>query len=369
MYQDVEFRATDDQLPNPSVTFFDFKSPEKAYSVELQHLFRSRYFNLTSGIGYFDISGRSDRIIGFDFPPPDDLFVETISRDLQHTNVYAYAYIQLIKNVTFTLGASGDFTSGDSLDVKDKHEFNPKFGITWNPFPSTTVRAAAFRVLKRTLITDQTLEPTQVAGFNQFFDDINGTEAWRYGIGIDQKFTPDVFGGVEVSKRDLRVGFIDADELGNSILRKEDMDEYLGRAYLFWTPHRWLALRAEYIFERLKTEGVLNTGLPKRLDTHRVPLGIGFFHPSGLSASLKTTYFNQDGSEFISQSLERLSGRDDFWLVDMAINYRLPKRYGFITVGATNLFDQKFKFFDLDDDNPSITPDRMFFARVTLALP
>ena len=34
------------------------------------------------------------------------------------------------------------------------------------------------------------------------------------------------------------------------------MDEYLGRAYLFWTPHRWLALRAEYLFERLKSEGV-----------------------------------------------------------------------------------------------------------------
>jgi hypothetical protein len=43
--------------------------------------------------------------------------------------------------------------------------------------PGTTLRAAAFRVLKRTLITDQTLEPTQVAGFNQFFDDANLTEA------------------------------------------------------------------------------------------------------------------------------------------------------------------------------------------------
>jgi hypothetical protein len=169
--------------------------------------------------------------------------------------------------------------------------------------------------------------------------------------------------------RDLRVGFIDADELGNSILRKEDMDEYLGRAYLFWTPHRWLALRAEYIFERLQTEGVRNTGLPKHLNTHRVPLGLGFFHPSGLSASLLTTFISQEGEEFILQSFESQSGRDDFWLVDLAINYRLPKRYGFITVGATNLFDQEFKFFDLDDDNPSIQPDRMFFARVTLALP
>jgi outer membrane receptor protein involved in Fe transport len=114
---------------------------------------------------------------------------------------------------------------------------------------------------------------------------------------------------------------------------------------------------------------VRNTGLPKHLNTHRVPLGIGFFHPSGLSASLQTTFISQEGEEFILQSFESQSGSDDFWLVDLAINYRLPKRYGFITVGATNLFDERFKFFDLDDDNPSIQPDRMFFARVTLALP
>jgi hypothetical protein len=70
---------------------------------------------------------------------------------------------------------SGDFPG------EETSQFNPKFGVTWNPLAATTVRAAIFRTLKRTLITDQTLEPTQVAGFNQFFDDINLTETWRYG--------------------------------------------------------------------------------------------------------------------------------------------------------------------------------------------
>jgi len=63
------------------------------------------------------------------------------------------------------------------------------------------------------------------------------------------------------------------------------------------------------------------------------------------------------------------SGSHNFWTVDAALNYRLPKRYGFITVGATNLFDQKFNFFDRDIRNPSIQPDRVFFGKVTLALP
>jgi hypothetical protein len=55
--------------------------------------------------------------------------------------------------------------------------------------------------------------------------------------------------------------------------------------------------------------------------------------------------------------------------VDASINYRLPKRYGFITIGGTNLFDQDFRFFDNDINNASIQPARAIFGRVTLALP
>ena len=66
---------------------------------------------------------------------------------------------------------------------------------------------------------------------------------------------------------------------------------------------------------------------------------------------------------------ELRSGRDDFWRVDTALNYRIPKRYGFVTVGVTNLFDKEFMFFDDTNDNTIIQPDRTVFARVTLALP
>ena len=295
-------------------------------------------------------------------PPPFDIIsLPRASTDLKHTNVYTYSYINLLRNVTFTLGASGDFANSDSPEFKSKRQFNPKFGITWNPIPATTLRAAVFRVLKRKFITNQTLEPTQVAGFNQFFDDNNGTDAWRYGGAIDQKFTKDFFGGIEFSKRDLKSPFVI-----NSIGREQDMHEDQARNYFFWTPHPWLALSAEYMFERFKSQGL--TDQPEKLNTHRVPLGITFFHPSGLSAGLKATYFDQDG-KFVLINQDVRSGSDDFWTVDAAIGYRLPKRYGFVTVGVTNLFDRKFKFFDRDVRNPTSQPDRAFFARVTLALP
>jgi len=293
----------------------------------------------------------------------------TINLITHHVNLYSYAHINLLKNVTATVGASYDNLSGDFPgDAKD--QFNPKFGLTWEPIPDTTLRAAAFRVLKRTLITNQTLEPTQVAGFNQFFDDLNLTEAWRYGGAIDQKFTKSLFGGVEFSKRDLKVPFLDFSvDPENPPTGGADWGEYLGRAYLFWTPHEWLALRAEYQYERLKRDEVFPEGVTEA-NTHRVPLGISFFHPSGLGAFLTATYFNQDGDFGGITAVDPIRpGSDDFWTVDAAINYRLPKRYGFIAVGATNLFDEGFNFFDSDLNNASIQPDRMFFARITLAFP
>jgi tetratricopeptide (TPR) repeat protein len=366
IYSDADISVREEELA-PPVTFLENKTPQTAYSGEIQHLFRSRYFNLTTGAGYVQVDGDQDVTIGFDFPPPDDVIRSPRqSLDVDHFNLYAYSYLNLLKDVTFVLGASGDITDGDSPDFKDTTQFNPKFGVIWNPLRATTLRAAAFRVLKRRLITNQTLEPTQVAGFNQFYDDPDATDAWRYGVAIDQRFTRDIFAGVEVSQRDLSVPFFDVEDPENPLLRDEDWRERQARAYLFWTPHPWVALRLEYLFERFTTDGL--TDQPKDLDTHRVPIGISFFHPSGLGAALRATYFNQDGTFVLNDESVR-SGSDDFWTVDAAITYRLPKRYGFITVGVTNLFDEQFRFFDRDLNNPSIQPTRTFFARITLALP
>ena len=370
IYKDADARVRTNDFPERG-SFTDFKVPENAFSVELQHLFCSRYLNLQTGAGYFDVDSKGE--VTSRSPGPDPIERQSVTdQDLQYFNAYAYAYFNLLKNVTATLGLSFDSLSGDE-DV-DKDQVNPKFGITWTPFAGTTLRAALFRTLKRTLINDQTLELTQVAGFNQLFDDADLTEAWRYGGAIDQKLTKKMFAGMEVSKRDLTVPFtvpfLDVSDDGASLVSREaNWDEYLGRAYLFWTPHPWLALGADYRFERFDRDERFAAGV-RELDTHRVLIGMSLFDPSGLSASLTPTYWNQDGTfeGFFDHTVVR-SGRDDFWTVDAAVGYRLPKRYGIISVGATNLFDEKFKFFEIDVNNPTVQLVRTFFVRLTLAFP
>jgi len=375
-YQNREERLLDDSDALPGIPgLFDAQLPEEAIGVEAQHLFRSRYFNLTSGVGYFNNDGDLDLLLRLDIPPPDGPieFEDTFDTSFEHLNVYAYSQIRLLKNVTFTVGASFDYITGDPQFIPggDVDQINPKFGIVWNPFSGTTLRAAAFRVLKRSLITNQTLEPTQVSGFNQFYDDFPATKAWRYGGAIDQKFTHNLYGGVEFSYRDLEVPIIDvSSDPDNPTTFSTDAEEYLGRAYFFWAPHLWLALRMEYIFERFKNEeeGIAGNE-PLELDTHRVPLGIQFFHPSGLNASLSATYFHQDGEfeRVTDGTVQSASG--DNWTVDAAISYRLSKRYGLITIGVTNLLDEKFNWYEVDWRNPSIIPDRQVFARLTMSFP
>jgi tetratricopeptide (TPR) repeat protein/opacity protein-like surface antigen len=353
-----------DRPPSPVVNSIDVAGKQHSAGGELQHLLRWRFIKVVSGAGYFDVGGDDTFITELDLDGAIVRDQQQLDRDLRHTNAYVYSYLDLLRNVTFTAGASADFVRGQSA-VEDRDQFNPKAGITWTPLPGTTLRAAVFRALKRTLITQQTLEPTQVAGFNQFFDDGNTTESWRYGGGLDQALTETLFGGVEYSQRDLQVPFQFAAPPNPVVVREADWKERLARTYLLWAPHPWLALRLEYLYEHFDRDRDFTFGVAD-VDTHRVPLGVGFFHPSGLSASVTGTYFNQDGT-FEPNPGEFRSGSDDFYIVDAGFSYRLPKRYGFVSVGATNLFDKQFRYQDMNFESPIVQPDRVFFARVTLA--
>ncbi|UCF95180.1 MAG: TonB-dependent receptor, partial [Desulfobacterales bacterium] len=139
-------------------TPLDTSVNDTGYMAEAQHLFKWRLLSLTSGIGHFDRD--REKTISF-------LAEDTTRPDVLHTNLYLYPQIHFPKNFTWTIGGSADFYDDD--ETKDRDQFNPKFGLTWTPLPGTTLRAAGFRTLKRSLISRQTIEPSQVAGFNQFF--------------------------------------------------------------------------------------------------------------------------------------------------------------------------------------------------------
>jgi len=335
----------------PSV--LEIETDEVGYMGEAQYLFRTERLRITGGVGHFN-SDEEEVATFTPFPPTTEEY------DIRHTNVYVYPQINYPKNVTWTIGASADFFNGA---IVDRDQINPKFGLIWDLLPSTTLRGAVFRVLKRTLISNQTIEPTQVAGFNQFFDDIDGTDMWRYGIGIDHKFSPAFFGGVEFSRREMEVPFI---SMTSGQVRRTDEEEDFARAYIYWTPLSCLALSAEYQDERFERDPESpGEEAIVEVKTHRFPLGISYFHPLGFSAGLRTTYIDQKG-DFVNSMEEIVPGNDQFWVFDTSVGYRLPKRRGLITIEAKNLFNKGFQFQDMEFRNPVISPERLILARLTL---
>jgi tetratricopeptide (TPR) repeat protein len=359
------YQRWDDDSNIPSV--LEVAGDIDGYIGEIQHLFRAERYHLTSGVGCISMNYEEAITTSLPFPPFTETTIE--EDDIDHTNLYVYSLINYPKDFTWTIGGSADFSEGG---LKDRDQFNPKFGVTWNPVPATTIRGAVFRTLLRDLPSQQTVEPTQVAGFNQFFDDPAGTKSWLYGVGVDQKFSAAVYAGLELTKREMELPFQDF----YLEIREADWSDIMGRIYLYWTPHRRLALSAEYQFEQLDRQAdAAGLGNEVELETYRIPLGISFFHPLGFSARIKATYLDQEGkfSEFVvppppaSPYFIAVPGADHFWVVDASIGYRLPKRWGLITIEAKNMFDEEFKYQDTDPANPRIAPESLILARFTLA--
>ena len=121
----------------------------------------------------------------------------------------------------------------------------------------------------------------------------------------------------------------------------------------------------EYLYEQLEKSSL--TFDFHELRTQRIPIGVSFFHPSGLTARLRVTYVDQEG-RFEDRSTGATSrGHDEFWVTDASVSYRLPKRFGLLSLEGGNLFDERFRFQDTGTSSVTVTPERYVLLRFTVA--
>jgi Tfp pilus assembly protein PilF len=348
---------------------FEFLDTFQGYTAELQHIYRGEGWNVTSGIRYFDLDQDETATTVFFLPDPPFITSQTTMESFAFEDLTAYLYsdFDLGAHLRVTLGASASSGEGRSFD---EDQFNPKVGLVWQPVEGTTVRATALRTLHPNTFSESNiqpfLEPTEVAGFNQFFFGVAGEDTRLYGAAIDQEFSRDLHAGVEYSRREIETPFVFPGPPEQSFLFESEEDN--GRAYLFWTPNPVIALRAGYRYDKQETRDapVFNA---LSIETRRMPLGVSYFSRAGLSVDVQATYVDQEGQflEFLPDPpfVNQFTDDDQFWVVDASLSYRLPQRYGLITLSARNLLDEKFNFQDVDPSNPTIVPERMLLLRAT----
>ncbi len=341
------------------------------FTGELQHLRQLSFANLTAGVGRSGVSKQTRSVDVFSFSggfitPPPTTVPTSLDSSQRHQNGYVYLAWPLNPGAALTTGLSYD-NHVDSA-VFSRHQWNPKLGLLWDITDRTRLRAAAFRTLKRPFAANQTLEPTQVAGINQLFDDVDGTDAKGYGLGVDQRLADGWFVGAEVDSRDLDVPIA---QLGGGLARIEPRTERLFRAYLSGLPTRRLSVSAEYAYENRErmTPPAFSDQFAQRVASHLVPLRATYHHPDGLFGRLQVTLVEQRADLFSGPGATT-GDSTRFALVDFSLGYRLPGRHGLISLDLRNLFDRRFGLEDTDfAGNPRVPlfqPGRNIFLRLTL---
>ncbi|WAK01041.1 tetratricopeptide repeat protein [Methylobacter sp. YRD-M1] len=282
-------------------------------------------------------------------------------------NEYAYLNLKLPHRITGTLGLSNNFSHDG--DQKDIDRIYPKTGLMWDMSNRAKLRLAYFKGQNRPFVSMQSIEPTQIAGFNQFFDDFVDLSFSFYGGALDFAVQPNVFAGVEFSQREALYPSTDT-----LFSRKDSTAIYLNWAFL---DRFSISTRYRYIDNKYPDK----PGSPDKLFTHSVPLEFRYFDPSGFFGKLTGTYVNQETGACENQDqacLYKLENDNkessSFFLLDAAIGYRLPKRLGIVSLEGKNLLNKKYQFNDMSRmDNRNIffnagefIPQRAVFGRVVL---
>jgi len=328
---------------------FGLSAHVRSSRAEAQHLLRTGALSIVSGVSWLE-GTLTENFLG-----------DITESKPRHLTLYAYSTYALVPGSTY-LEAGGSFDHLRMLETGDQRQFNPKLGLVWQPRADMTVRAAAFRVLKRRINADAGLEPTQIAGFDQFFDDNNGTKSWGSAVAADFRPAERLRTGLSVGGRNLEVPL----QLGDEVTFDKWREREAG-AYLHWTIDRsaTAALRVRHTrYER--PLGSSPEGF-EHVETTEVPLSLKLFGPGRFWSSLVVNYVSQRG-RFIDASFEPFDGSSRFTTVDLALGYRFPQRRGDVSLECANLFDKSFRFQDIGLEGSRFVADRTCRLRLSVDL-
>jgi tetratricopeptide (TPR) repeat protein len=276
-----------------------------------------------------------------------------------------YAYLNYSLGVAkANVQAAFGVTDLEEPNIK-RNETSPKVGVMVPIGSRATLRAAYIKDVRRILPTNQTIEPTQIAGFSQFFDDVDGTIAVQKGVGLDYEFTRDTHAGLEYRDRDLTVPVIDL-FLGTT--RDVVWTEALSRAYLYWTPITKLAISTELFLEQYKRP-IADPGVEGFFDlkSFRAPLTVSIFPNEKWFGRITATYWKQEGG-FIDSLGAPLNASEDFVVFDGQLTYRFPRRRGALIIGANNIGNVERRYQEVDPANPRYLPQRFLYLKLSLVL-
>ena len=279
-----------------------------------------------------------------------------------------------------------------------RDRLSPKAGVIWNPVGNLFVRGAYTQSLGGVSFDESvSLEPNQVAGFNQVFRSIisesvvGSVAAPTYdtaGILIEDRFPTGTYVGLQAnllqSDVDRTIGTFDAflappfPPFPPSIqppivpsstpqkLRYEEQDllftvnQLVGDEWSFGARYQLSYSNLQTVFPEIPTAVSPGADHRQKATLHQGQLFALYNHRSGFFARIEGYWARQSNVGYFPDT-----PGDDIFQLNAYAGYRFRRNYGDITLGFLNMTDQDYKLNPLNYYN-ELPRERTLVARVRL---
>lgn len=318
--------------------------------------------SVTAGASSFRLTGDQAPVVTTCCVFGPDPLVDTQPANRLRTDRDAvFAYAKWRAASVLTLHGGLEYVRLADAVSAGTERINGKIGAVVDATPSTTLRAAVFQGVKGSKYDRESLEPTQFAGFNQVFDDFDGTRWTRAAMAVDQRFAGNVKAGAEISARRLDVPTLGCDT-PDCLARWKESQHRLYAAMPFG---QRAALSAEWRHEATHLEGspANLTSMPYRLRTDLVPIRLWLRVGPG-DVMLENWLVRQHARLADAFGGEDAIGQSTFSVTNLRYTLPLVSNHATVSVGASNLFDRNFRFENADYNGDPKAP--LFFPRRTV---
>lgn len=302
--------------------------------VDVQETVRFRHAQAVAGASY--AGGRSfEDVFGF--------FITSFKPE--HVSAYTYLYLP-VEAIRLRLEIGGTYDKVRARESGEQERANPKIGAVWTPDEKTVVRAGYFDTVKRRVVSEQMLEPVSVAGFGQYFDDLNGTRARRRGIAASRWITNTLNVGFDASERDLAVPTTNPD----GTVDFDPQSERSIKTYAYLLAGSNIGVSIEYRVDDFnrsrRAPGSLGFSW---LDQKQIPLSVRYFPSERLATFVSLRHLEQSGEFQVGGTpSDFFSGQERVMLVDAGVRWSLPGRRGFVSIEGRNITDEEFNYQETD---------------------
>lgn len=347
---------TVEQLPVLSLLNEKTKQTSRGYHADIAQIWDSELVSLVAGAGVSRLNSNDEEKSDIIESDLDGLapFTLTSRADLVERSETGYLYStwHLRKWLDFNAGLnwrhlqfSQNIVAPFVDDTDGRSRWNPKVGVTLYPSANLSFRLAYFETLGGSGTRDlEQLEPSEVGGFNQVFENFPGDRARNYGLGIDYKIAKSSYFGLEAVRRKLTRDSTAVDPIlaidlytgeTSQSVSAEHAEQYLDEDIIsgYWyqiLTKRWIASLASD-WSRLN-----DRFYETEMRTFRNRFGVTYFDPSG--------FFGFSKANFRHQNRDDLERAEEFLIVDLGLGYQLPHRHGSIRLAVENLTDRQFNY-------------------------